>query len=45
MTRIVSEKALRFDTSATDLSTGQMTNLLAVDSYNVVNFCGMAAWL
>ena len=45
ITRAVTEKALRFDMAATEQSTGQLTNLLAVDAYNVVTFAGMSAWL
>uniref|UniRef100_A0A7S2IV57 ATP-dependent transporter ycf16 n=1 Tax=Haptolina brevifila TaxID=156173 RepID=A0A7S2IV57_9EUKA len=45
ITRAVCEKALRFDASATDQSIGQMTNLLAVDTQNIVQFAGFAAWL
>ena len=45
LTRAVCEKSLAFDMSATEQSTGQLTNLLAVDAFNIVNFAGMSAWL
>ena len=45
LTRAICEKALRYDASATDLSVGQLSNLLAVDTQNIYNFAGMSAWL
>ena len=44
-TRAVCEKALRFDSAASSQSIGLMTNLLAVDTQNIVDFAGWAAWL
>ncbi len=43
ITRAVCEKALRFDSAASDQSIGQMTNLLAVDAQNIVQFAGVRA--
>ena len=45
VTRAVCEKALRYDPASASESVGELTNLLAVDANNLVNFAPGSSWV